>query len=122
MVINSEGYIHIIEYLTEHLSLFEQQPSSTPVNTITVMTEIEAQLSEQVMSVCLQNELLTSNQRNNIIREIDLIASDLAEIFSSVAGNPISTEQQAFIHEFSLLIKNLFDIEIHTIIAQTSES
>lgn len=122
MVINSEGYIHIIEYLTEHLSLFEQQPDSSLNNTTTVMMEIETQLSEQIIAVCLQNELLTSNQRNDIIHEIDQIASDLEEIFSAVASQPISTEQQAFIHEFSLLIKNLFDIEIQELVAQQPQA
>lgn len=121
MVTDSEGYIHIIEYLTEHLSLFESHPVDIKNATVTVIMEIETQLSEQIISVCMQNELLTSNQRNTIIHEIDVIASDLAEVFSNVAHNPISQEQQAFIHEFSLLIKNLFDIEIHTVISLKDE-
>ena len=98
MVTDSEGYIHIIEYLTEHLNLFESHPVDVKDNAITVMMEIEAQLSEQIISVCMQNELLTSSQRNTIIHEIDIIASDLGEVFSNVANNPISLEQQAFIH------------------------
>lgn len=113
MVTDSEGYIHIIEYLTEHLSLFENT-ATADVNAPTVIDEIEAQLSEQIIAVCTQNEHLTFNQRNTIIREIDSIISDLHEILSNVINNPISNEQQQFIHEFSMLIKNLFDTEINT--------
>ena len=119
MVINSDGYIHIIEYLTEHLSLFEKQPNALPDTKTTVIMEIETQLTEQVISVFLQNELLISDQRNAIISEIDLIASDLTEIFSSVADNLITSEQQAFIQEFAILIKNLFDAEVYTLVEQS---
>ena len=113
MVTDSEGYIHIIEYLTEHLSLFENV--ATPnANTQTVITEIEEQLSEQIISVCSQNENLTFNQRNTIVREVDSILYDLQEILSNVINNPVSHDQKLFIHEFSMLIKNLFDTEIHT--------
>lgn len=113
MVTDSEGYIHIIEYLTEHLSLFENT-LPTGNNSQTVMTEIEEQLSEQIITVCSQNEKLTFNQRNTIVREVDSIVYDLEEILSNVVNNPVSDEQKRFIHEFAMLIKNLFDTEIHT--------
>lgn len=117
MVTDSEGYIHIIEYLTEHLSLFENT-LPTGSHSQTVMTEIEEQLSEQIISVCSQNESLTFNQRNAIIREVDSIVYDLEEILSNVVNNPVSEEQKQFIHEFSMLIKNLFDTVIHTSLSQ----
>ena len=113
MVTDTDGYIHIIEYLTEHLSLFENSSSST-VNTDSVMTVIEQELSEQIIMICSQNEALSFNQRNTVIREVDAIVYDLEEILSGVVNNTASNEQKEFIKEFSLLIKNLFDTEIHT--------
>lgn len=112
MVTDTDGYIHIIEYLTEHLSLFENSISSNK-NSDTVMAVIEVELSEQIISVCSQNELLTFNQRNAIIREVDAIVYDLEEILSGVVNNPVTEEQKAFIKEFASLIKNLFDTEIN---------
>jgi len=112
MVTDTDGYIHIIEYLTEHLSLFENSISSNK-NADTVMAVIEVELSEQIISVCSQNELLTFNQRNAIIREVDAIVYDLEEILSGVVNNPVTEEQKAFIKEFASLIKNLFDTEIN---------
>ncbi len=121
MVTDNEGYIHIIEYLTEHLSLFENtlaEESLTKENSAnTVMTTIEVELSEQIISVCSQNQELTSNQRNAIICEIDAIVYDLEEILSGVINNPITEQQSIFIKEFASLIKNLFDTEINKLLA-----
>ena len=112
MVTDTDCYIHIIEYLTEHLSLFEK-PVDAEFGADTVMAVIEQELSDQIIAVCSQNEALTFNQRNTIIREVDAIVYDLEEILSGVVNNPINIEQLSFIKEFSLLIKNLFDSEIH---------
>ena len=119
MVTDNEGYIHIIEYLTEHLSLFENT-IAVDKSTDTVMAVIEIELGEQIISVCSQNQALTFSQRNVIIREVDAIFGDLEEILSGVVNNPVTDQQAIFIKEFSLLIKNLFDIEINNLLAKTS--
>lgn len=112
MVTDTEGYIHIIEYLTAHLNLFENSANVSTNNT--VLEVIEAEMSEQIITLCNQNEGLTFNQRNTIIREIDAIVYDLQEILSGVVNNAVTNDQLAFIKEFSILIKNLFDTEIHS--------
>lgn len=113
MVTDTEGYVHIIEYLTEHLSLFEQS-GKPATESLTVMELIEQELSEQIILVCSQNDQLSFNQRNTIIREVDAIVSDLEEILSGVINNPVDNQQETFLKEFALLIKNLFDTEIHS--------
>ena len=112
MVTDTEGYVHIIEYLTEHLNIFENA-SAQAGQSDSVMEVIEQELSEQIIMVCSQNEALTFNQRNTIIREVDAIVYDLEEILSGVINNIASAEQRVFIKEFATLIKNLFDTEIH---------
>ena len=112
MVTNTEGYIHIIEYLTENLSLFENS-DKTQISNDTVMSVIEVELCGQIISVCSQNESLTFNQRNAIIREVDAIVYDLEEILSGAINNPVTKPQKDFIKEFATLIKNLFDSEIN---------
>ncbi len=119
MVTDTEGYIHIIEYLTEHLSLFENTLAANS-SSDTVMAVIEMELSEQIISVCSQNESLTFNQRNAIIREVDAIVYDLEEILSGVINNPVTNEQCDFIKEFATLIKNLFDTEINILLTQST--
>ena len=100
MVTDTDGYIHIIEYLTEHLSLFENA-IAIDKNADTVMAVIEVELSEQIISVCSQNQALTFNQRNAIIREVDAIVYDLEEILSGVINNPVTDQQNTFIKEFA---------------------
>ncbi len=113
MVTDTEGYIHIIEYLTDHLSLFENS-ANTDSTKSSVLEVIEQEMSEQIINLCNQNETLTFNQRNTIIREIDAIVYDLQEILSGVMNNSVTNEQREFIKEFAILIKNLFDTEIHS--------
>ena len=113
MVTDTEGYVQIIEYLTEHLSLFEKSNGSTS-DSLTVMELIEQELSEQIILVCSQNDQLSFNQRNTIIREVDAIVSDLEEILSGVVNVPVDNQQEVFLKEFAQLIKNLFDTEIHS--------
>ena len=112
MVTDTDGYIHIIEYLTAHLSLFENSTHTNDAK-ISVLEVIEQEMSEQIISLCNQNQALTFNQRNTIIREIDAIVYDLQEILSGVVNNSVTNEQLAFIKEFAILIKNLFDTEIN---------
>ncbi len=113
MVTDTEGYIHIIEYLTEHLSFFENT-SVAGDSTDTIMAVIERELSEQIINVCSQNTSLSFNQRSAIIREVDAIVYDLEEILSGVINNPVTEQQSRFIKEFATLIKNLFDTEINS--------
>lgn len=119
MVIDTEGYIHIIEYLTDHLSLFENSVA-TDKSSDTVMNVIEIELSEQIISVCGQNIGLSFNQRNDIVREVDAIVSDLEEILSGIVNNPVTEAQSRFIKEFATIIKNLFDNEINILLTQSS--
>jgi hypothetical protein len=109
MVTDQKGYIHLIEYLTKHLSLFENMTYAQDTLSSTIIETIEQELGCQIIDVCTQNQKLSFNQRNDIIREVDSILYDLEEILSAVLNNEITKEQTTFIEEFSLLIKNLFD-------------
>ena len=120
MVTDTEGYIQIIEYLTEHLSFFENSVA-TDENADSVIAVIEQELSVQIISVCSQNEALTFNQRNAVIREVDAIVYDLEEILSGVINNPVTAQQSRFIKEFATLLKNIFDTEIMHLLAQAPQ-
>ncbi|WP_144208730.1 DUF3802 family protein [Shewanella donghaensis] len=115
MVTDKDGYIHLIQYLTEHLGLFEVS-EATNINNQTVIELFEDQLSAQIIMVCGQNPNLSFEQRNKVIREIDAIIYDLEEILAGVAKHNATADQIVFITEFSGLIKNLFDKEIDQIL------
>ncbi len=115
MVTDKDGYIHLIQYLTEHLGLFEASEDNS-INSQTIMELFEDQLSAQIIMVCGQNPNLSFAQRNKVIREIDAIVYDLEEILANVATHNATPDQSVFITEFSGLIKNLFDKEIEQIL------
>jgi hypothetical protein len=111
MVTDKDGYLHLIQYLTEHLGLFES-PDPQDAMSDTVLELFEEQLAAQIIMVCGQNPELSFEQRNMVIREVDAIISDLEEILANVANHRATASQSIFVSEFSGLIKNLFDQEI----------
>jgi hypothetical protein len=114
MITDTEGYVHLIEYLIEHLSLFEDSVSSSEIrDSHTVMSVIEIELGDQIISLCNQHNDLSFTQRNTIIGDVDTIVCDLEEVLSGVVNNPVSDSQREFIRELAILIKNLFDTEIN---------
>ncbi|GIU45699.1 topoisomerase II [Shewanella sairae] len=116
MVTDKDGYIHLVQYLTEHLGIFANSQHQSASDD-TVMELFEEQLAAQIIMVCGQNPSLTFAQRNLVIREVDSIVYDLEEILARVADQKATAEQTLFITEFSCLIKNLFDQEIAKLIA-----
>ncbi|ALZ77266.1 DUF3802 family protein [Rheinheimera sp. F8] len=111
MVTDKPGYEHLIQFLTEHLALFEQQGTPTS-HRKTLGVIIEEQIAEQIIQLCLQHTELETIHRSQIVREVDGIMYDFQEVLASVIEKPATAEQIELINEVSLLIKNLFDTAI----------
>lgn len=111
MVLNKQGYDDLIMYLSQNLALFEK-PGDIQPGAPTVIELIEDVVAENVMRICQQHSELTTEQRSEIVREVDGIVYDLQEVLSSVTSQTVTLEQQAFIDEFAGLVKNLFDSAI----------
>ena len=107
MVTDKPGYEHLIQFLTEHLSLFEQSGSGETDKTIGVI--LEESIVEQIINLCTQHTELEMNHRSMIIREVDGIMYDFQEVLSGVLEKKATAQQAELINEISLLIKNLFD-------------
>lgn len=107
MVTDKPGYEHLIQFLTEHLSLFEQGGGEQTDKTIGVI--LEESIAEQIINLCTQHTELEMNHRSMIIREVDGIMYDFQEVLSSVLEKKATVQQAELINEISLLIKNLFD-------------
>tara|TARA_Y100001963_G_scaffold119575_1_gene166862 strand:+ start:105 stop:452 length:348 start_codon:yes stop_codon:yes gene_type:complete len=107
MVTDKSGYEHLIQFLTEHLSLFEQSGSGETDKTIGVI--LEESIAEQIINLCTQHTELEMNHRSMIIREVDGIMYDFQEVLSGVLEKKATVQQAELINEISLLIKNLFD-------------
>ncbi|NWL15087.1 MULTISPECIES: DUF3802 family protein [unclassified Pseudoalteromonas] len=112
MVLNRQGYDDLIMYLTQNLALFEKAGEIKP-GAPTVIELIEDVIAENVIRICQQHPDLSTEQRSQIVREVDGIVYDLQEVLSSVTSHTVTVEQHAFIDEFAGLVKNLFDNAIN---------
>ncbi|MCH8537747.1 MAG: DUF3802 family protein [Alkalimonas sp.] len=108
MVIDKTGYEHLIQFLTENLSLFEKG-GDPAADHKSVGEFLEERIAEQIIQLCTQHTELEMNHRSIIIREVDGIMYDFQEILAGVLEQPVTLEQAELINETALLIKNLFD-------------
>lgn len=110
MVTDKPGYEHLIQFLTEHLSLFEQGGVAEGDKTIGAL--LEESIAEQIIRLCTQHTELEMNHRSMIIREVDGIMYDFQEVLAGVLDKKATPQQAELLTEISLLIKNLFDTAI----------
>lgn len=108
MIVETDGYIELIQYLTGQLPVFTEQSNSAKTANYTLRDLMEERLSESMIAVFDQNEL-DQEMRLNIVRETDAIVYDLEEVLSKVLDTHPTPQQEAFINEFVGLVKNLFD-------------
>ncbi|HHQ4734966.1 DUF3802 family protein [Aeromonas veronii] len=110
MVVESEGYISLIEYLVESLGLFESQQQNDGQETIEDL--VSGRVASNLMAICEQNPQLDPKVRFAIMQEADAVVADLEEVLSAVWLRAPTPEQKTFLIEFIDLIKNLFDSAI----------
>jgi triphosphoribosyl-dephospho-CoA synthetase len=100
--------VALIEYLTEHLSLFELEPNGCE-KAPTVKLFIKYQMTEQLVALFIQNQNLLPPEKMRIIGEFEMVTQDLLEVFGRNLEHHIDINQQNFIIDFVGLLKNLFD-------------
>lgn len=111
MIVESDGYVELIQYLTENLDMFEHSAETSQKASFTVRDQLEDSLSDKIMRVSQQHDV-SQSVRFNIVREADAILYDLEEVLASVLNQQPTAQQQAFIEEFTGLVKNLLDARI----------
>ena len=85
MVLDRQGYDDLVMYLTQNLALLRSQVKLKP-GAPTVLELIEDVIAENVMLLCEQHTELNTEQRSQIVREVDGIVYDLQEVLSSVTN------------------------------------
>lgn len=108
MIVETSGYIELIQYLTGHLPVFTEHKRSANTADYSLRDVMEERLAESIIAVCEQHHL-EQDIRLSIVREADAIAYDLEEVLSKVLDTHPTPQQEAFINEFVGLVKNLFD-------------
>ena len=111
MIIQNNGYHSLIEYLTEHLAVFEMSPQDEQHST-TLDLYVRYQFTEQMRLLFNQHTNLLEQEKLYIVAEFDKAYADLRQIMGANFKQQTTKQQQVFIKEFSGLLKNLFDSQL----------
>ncbi|MDA0147594.1 DUF3802 family protein [Vibrio sp. LaRot3] len=106
MVVDTDGYLALVEYLASNLDVFAADGDTGTESIEDVVTDMVA---SNIMSIFEQNPELHSSVRFKLLKEADSVVADLGEVLAGVWGKPAANEQIAFLDEYIALVKNLFD-------------
>lgn len=110
MVVDTDGYLALIEHLTFNLDVFTSGGGDTGEETIEdVVTDM---IASNIMALFQQNPELHSSVRFTLLKEADSVADDLGEVLAGVWKKKATNEQIAFLDEYIGLVKNLFDTAV----------
>jgi hypothetical protein len=107
MVVNTDGYIALIEHLTYSLEVFTS--FNDDIGTESIEDVVTDMVSSNIMTIFEQNPEMHSSVRFTLLKEADHIVEDLGEVLAGVWNKQATNQQINFLDEFISLIKNLFD-------------
>ncbi|MGF1694185.1 DUF3802 family protein [Vibrio kyushuensis] len=112
MVVETDGYLALIEHLAFNLDVFTSRDGDTGAESVEdVATDMVA---SNIMAIFEQNPELHSSVRFQLLKEADSVVEDLGEVLAGVWGRPATNEQITFLDEYIALVKNLFDVAVAT--------
>lgn len=112
MVVETDGYLALIEHLSLNLDIFTSEIGDTGSESIEdVVTDMVA---SNIMAIFEQNPELHSSVRFKLLKEADAVVEDLGEVLARVWTKKATNEQIAFLDEYIALVKNLFDTAVAT--------
>lgn len=105
MVVETDGYLALIEHLSLNLDIFTTERGDTGSESIEdVVTDMVA---SNIMMIFEQNPELHSSVRFKLLKEADAVVEDLGEVLAGVWGKKATNEQITFLEEYVALVKNL---------------
>ncbi|WP_299690042.1 DUF3802 family protein [uncultured Vibrio sp.] len=110
MVVETDGYLALIEHLSFNLSIFTNSNGDTGNESIEdIITDM---ISTNIMAIFEQNPELHSSVRFQLLKEADAVMADLGEVLAGVWAKKATNEQIVFLDEYIALVKNLFDTAV----------
>jgi len=112
VVVETDGYLALIEHLSLNLDVFTCEIGDTGLESIEdVVTDMVA---SNIMAIFEQNPELHSSVRFKLLKEADAVVEDLGEVLAGGWAKKATNEQIAFLDEYIALVKNLFDTAVAT--------
>ncbi len=110
MVVETDGYLALIEHLSFNLDVFTNSNGDTGNESVEdIITDM---ISTNIMSIFEQNPELHSSVRFQLLKEADAVVADLGEVLAGVWAKKATNEQIVFLDEYIALVKNLFDTAV----------
>ena len=107
MVVETDGYLALIEHLSFNLDVFTNSNGDTGNESVEdIITDM---ISTNIMAMFEQNPELHSSVRFQLLKEADAVVADLGEVLAGVWAKKATNEQIVFLDEYIALVKNLFD-------------
>jgi len=112
VVVETDGYLALIEHLSLNLDIFTSGTGDTGSESIEdVVTDMVA---SNIMAIFEQNPELHSSVRFKLLKEADAVVEDLSEVLAGVWHRKATNDQITFLDEYIALVKNLFDTAVAT--------
>ncbi|OEE69522.1 DUF3802 family protein [Vibrio genomosp. F6] len=110
MVVETDGYLALIEHLSFNLSVFANEQGDTGAESIEdIVTDM---ISSNIMAIFEQNPELHSSVRFQLLKEADAVVEDLGEVLAGAWTKKATNQQIEFLDEYIALVKNLFDTAV----------
>ncbi|MEZ8020614.1 DUF3802 family protein [Vibrio splendidus] len=110
MVVETDGYLALIEHLSFNLDVFTNSNGDTGSESVEdIITDM---ISTNIMAIFEQNPELHSSVRFQLLKEADAVVADLGEVLAGVWAKKATNEQIVFLDEYIALVKNLFDTAV----------
>ena len=111
MVVETDGYLALIEHLSFNLDVFTDEGDTGKESVEDVVTDMVA---SNIMAIFEQNPELHSSVRFQLLKEADMVVEDLGEVLAGVWAKYATNQQIIFLDEYIALVKNLFDSAVAT--------
>ncbi|WP_435247010.1 DUF3802 family protein [Vibrio sp. nBUS_14] len=110
MVVETDGYLALIEHLSFNLDVFTKGTGDTGSESVEdIVTDM---ISSNIMAIFEQNPELHASVRFQLLKEADAVVADLGEVLAGVWSKKATNEQIVFLDEYIALVKNLFDTAV----------
>ena len=112
MVVETDGYLALIEHLSFNLDVFTSDKGDTGSESVEdIVTDM---ISTNIMAIFEQNPEMHASVRFQLLKEADAVVADLGEVLAGVWAKKATNEQIVFLDEDIALVKNLFDTAVAT--------
>lgn len=113
MLLQSEAYGSCINYLADHLNIFEGKKGAVEGTVIAEL--VKDKTADMLIDFCDQQEHLSNHARLEVIAEGDDIVRDIEQVLGKCWHYKATEAQYAFLEEYFLILKNSLDSQVPVI-------